>query len=80
MIIFSEQKAKDEGVGAVWAGCSRRDGQLRVTPAWAVPSPKGTVPWGLDRAGRARCWQQGPLTAPDEASDEPGPGAVQKAQ
>ncbi|KAK4828672.1 hypothetical protein QYF61_000491 [Mycteria americana] len=33
-------KAKDEGVGAVRAGCSRRDGQLSVTPVWAMPSPK----------------------------------------
>ncbi|KAM6425237.1 LOW QUALITY PROTEIN: hyaluronidase-4-like [Rhynochetos jubatus] len=40
-----EQKAEDEGDGAVSVGCSRRDGQSCVTAALAMPSQKGTVPW-----------------------------------
>lgn len=70
MIIFPEQKAKEKGVGAVKAGCCRRD--VRVTPGWAMPSPTAQCHEGWT-------WWCGPLTAPDEASEEPGPSAVQRA-
>lgn len=35
------------------------------------------VPQGLATACRASHWYQGSLTAPDEASDKPGPGTIQ---
>lgn len=46
MIIFSEQKAKDKGVGAVKVSCRRRDGQLGTQgdPRMGHGLTKGAVP------------------------------------